>query len=100
MEEMMNVNLKEKREEIKSGQAEMRSIVNVWIVDMKDDRRETVSWQVMMEACLDSKELNPEDTESEVEHREVPKEGAIAKPVRGPVDLAVVRTMIGFKSKF
>jgi hypothetical protein len=42
MEEMMNVNLKEMREEIKSGQVEMRSIVNAWIADMKDDQRETM----------------------------------------------------------
>jgi hypothetical protein len=27
----------ELNEEIKSGQAEMRSIVNAWIVDMKED---------------------------------------------------------------
>jgi hypothetical protein len=33
----MNTNLKQTREEIKSGQAEMRSIVNAWIADMKKD---------------------------------------------------------------
>jgi hypothetical protein len=85
MEEMINANqakananLKEMREEIKSGQVEMRSIVNTWIVDMKKDRKETMSYQVTMMACLDSKELNPEDMESEAEHREVPmKEAAV-----------------------
>jgi hypothetical protein len=50
----------------------MGSIVNAWIADMKDDRKETVSCHVMMEACLDSKELNLEDMEFEVEHWEVP----------------------------
>jgi hypothetical protein len=66
MEEIMkanqaktNANLKEMREEIKSGQAEIRSIVNAGIANMREDRRETMSCQVTMEACLDSKELNP-----------------------------------------
>jgi DNA anti-recombination protein RmuC len=67
MEEMMNANqakmntyLKEMREEIKSGQAEMRSIVNAWMANMRDDGRETVSCQVTMAVCLDSKEPKPE----------------------------------------
>jgi hypothetical protein len=67
MEEMMNANqdktkanLKEMREEIKSGQVEIRSTVNAWIADMKKDRKETMSCKVTKEACLDSKELNPE----------------------------------------
>jgi hypothetical protein len=67
------------REEIKSGQAEMRSIVNAWIADMKKDRKETMSCQVTTEACLDSKELNPEYMKSEVEHREVPTIEAAVK---------------------
>jgi hypothetical protein len=50
---------------------------------MKTDRKETMSCQVTTEACLDSKELNTEDVESEVEHREVPKEDAIVKSVKG-----------------
>jgi hypothetical protein len=32
------------------------------------DRKEIMSYQVMREVCLDSKELNPEDMESEVEY--------------------------------
>jgi hypothetical protein len=31
----------------------------------------------MTEACLDSKETNPEEILSEAEHQEVPKEGAL-----------------------
>jgi hypothetical protein len=57
----------------------MRSIVNAWIADMKDDQEETMSCQVMTETFLDSKELNPEDMESEMEHREVPTEEAAVK---------------------
>jgi hypothetical protein len=86
MEEVMNANqakmdanLKEMRGEVKSGQAEMRSIVNAWISNMGDDQKETVSYQVTMEACQDSKELNPEDMKSEVEHWEVPTEEATVK---------------------
>jgi hypothetical protein len=79
MEEMMHVNLKEMREEIKPDQAEIRFVVNAWIADMKDRRRETMSCQVTTEACLYSKELNPEDIESQVEHREVPTEEIAVK---------------------
>jgi hypothetical protein len=89
-EEMMNanqaktdVNLKEIREEIQSGQAEMRSIVNVWMADMNKDGKKTTSCKVMTVACLDIQELNPEDMESEVEHREVPKENVVVKPFKG-----------------
>jgi hypothetical protein len=69
-------------EEIQSAQVEMRSIINALIADMKDDQRETMSCQVMIEACLDSKELNPEDMKSEMEHQEVPMEEAAVKSSR------------------
>jgi hypothetical protein len=45
-EEMMNANLKETKDSIRSGQVEMRSIVNAWTEDMKNDRRETMFWRV------------------------------------------------------
>jgi hypothetical protein len=38
--------------------------------------------QIKMAACLESKELNPEDTESEVEHREVLTEEAAVETSR------------------
>jgi hypothetical protein len=75
-------NLKDMREEIKSGQAEMRFIVNVWIADMKKDRKETMSCHVTTDACQDSKELNLEDVKFEVEHREVPMEETAVKSSR------------------
>jgi hypothetical protein len=85
MEEMMNANqakmnenLKEMREETKSGQVEMKSILNAWTADMKKDRKDTMSCQVTT-AAYDSKELNPEDRESEVTHRKVPMEEAAVK---------------------
>jgi hypothetical protein len=71
------------REEVKSGQAEMRSTVSAlvgkmdaWIAEMKDEQKETMSCQLMVKACLDSKEPSPEDMESEVERWEVPTEEA------------------------
>jgi hypothetical protein len=70
----MDVNLNEIREEIKSGQREMKSIVNAWIADMKDGRKETM-------AHLEYKEKTSVDMEPEVEHREVPKEEAAVMPL-------------------
>jgi hypothetical protein len=35
--------LKEMREEIKSGQAEMRSTLDEWLMDLKDGRKETTA---------------------------------------------------------
>jgi hypothetical protein len=67
-----DMKLKKMIEEIKCGPAEMRSIVNAWIVDMEKGRKETMSCQVTTATCLDSKELNPEDMKSEVVHREDP----------------------------
>jgi hypothetical protein len=75
-QERMNASL---REEIKSGEAEMKSIVIAWIANMKDDRKQIMSCQVMTEACLDSKELSSEDMVSEVKHQEVCMEEAAVK---------------------
>jgi hypothetical protein len=44
-------NLKEMREEIKSGQAKMRSILNAWTADMKKDRKETRSQEIRPGRC-------------------------------------------------
>jgi hypothetical protein len=67
----------------------MKSTVNAfqekmdaWIANMRDNWKETMSCQVTMEVCLDSKEPNPEDMQSEVEHREVPMEEAAVKSLR------------------
>jgi hypothetical protein len=62
-----------------SGQVEMRSVINAWIADVKVYRKETMSCQATMAACLDSKELNPEDMGCEVEHLEVSTEEAVVK---------------------
>jgi hypothetical protein len=52
------------REETKSGQTEIRSIVNAWIEDMNKDWKETISCQVTTATYLTSKELNLEDMKS------------------------------------
>jgi hypothetical protein len=58
--------------ETKAVRDRMEANMNAW-------REETMSCQVMTEACLGSKELNPEEMESESEHREVPTEEAAGK---------------------
>jgi hypothetical protein len=40
--------------------------------------------QEMMEVCLDSKEPNPEEMQSEAEHREVPTEQAEMETGKAP----------------
>jgi hypothetical protein len=77
----MDANLKEMREEIKSGQAEMISTVNafqettdVWIANMRDDRKERMGRQEATEANPEEMEPHPEKMGSGAEHREFPKE--------------------------
>jgi hypothetical protein len=50
----------------------MEANMNAW-------QEEMMSCEVMMEACLDSKKLNPEDMKSEVEHWDVPMVEAAVK---------------------
>jgi hypothetical protein len=83
------------REEIQSGQAKMRSILDVWIVDMKDGRKETMASQETTEARLECEERTSVDMESESEHWEVPKEDAIVKPEDGG---SGIRTRIWLRS--
>jgi hypothetical protein len=71
------------REEIQSGQVEMRSIVDARIADMKDGRKETMACQEMVEAHLECEEPTSVDMEPEAEHWEIPKEDAIVKPIEG-----------------
>jgi seryl-tRNA synthetase len=75
--------MKAMREEIKSDEAEMRSIVNAWMADIKDARKKTT-------ACHEETEANAEKTErdrgmmqSVAEHQVAFKEDAVVKPVKG-----------------
>jgi hypothetical protein len=83
MEADRKTNRDELREEIKSGQAEMKSIVNAWIQDMKDGRKKAVVCQETTEARLECEEPTSVDMESESEQREFPKKNAMVKPVVG-----------------
>jgi hypothetical protein len=53
--------------------------MDVWMANMRGDRKGTMSCQVTTAARLESKELNSEDMKSEVEHREDPTEEAAVK---------------------
>jgi hypothetical protein len=80
----MDVNLNEIREEIKSGQAEMRSIVTAWMADTKNGRKETMACQGKMEVCLECEEPTSVTMKSEAEHwGGVPKKEAAVMPVGG-----------------
>jgi hypothetical protein len=55
------------REEIKSGQAEMRSTLDDWLIDLKDGRKETTACDEATETELDTGMM--QHTE---EHQEFP----------------------------
>jgi hypothetical protein len=72
--------------QIDANQAEMKSTVSIlvgkmdaWRAEIKDEQKEMMACQVTLEACLDSKEPNLEDMESEVDRPEVPMEEATVK---------------------
>jgi hypothetical protein len=56
------------REDIISGQAEMRSIFDPWLTDLKDGRKETTACQEATET-----EPNPGMMRSTEEHQEISK---------------------------
>jgi hypothetical protein len=71
--------------EIKSGQAELRSIFTVWLTDIKNDRKGTKSCQEKMEARLEEEEPASVDMAPEVaQEQEVPLEDAVEIPVGKP----------------
>jgi hypothetical protein len=61
---------REDLKEIKSGQAEMRSIVNAWLTDMRISRKETMACQEMTQARLECKEPASVDMTPEVAHEQ------------------------------
>jgi hypothetical protein len=70
------------QEEIKSTVNTFQEKMEAWIAEMKDERKETVACQVTTEARLECKEPASEGIKSEVEHEEVPKEGAAVETSR------------------
>jgi hypothetical protein len=94
LKEMMDANTKAIQEEIlarmdaskKAVQKKMdrhQENMEAWIVDKMDGQKETMACKEMMEAYLECKEPTSMDMESEAEHREVPEEDPIVKPVEG-----------------
>jgi hypothetical protein len=67
------------REDIKYGQAEMRSTLDEWLMDLKDGRKETT-------ACSEATEtkLDPGSMQSIEEHQDIPKGEAAVMPVGEP----------------
>jgi hypothetical protein len=68
-----DINLNEIREEIKSGQTDMSSIVDAWITDKKDGRKETTACHEATEADTEKTEPDPRMMHSIAEHQGVPK---------------------------
>jgi RNA polymerase subunit RPABC4/transcription elongation factor Spt4 len=54
------------------------------IHSLRSWRKKTMTYQEMMEACLECKELTSKDMESEAKHWEVPKEHATVETGRAP----------------
>jgi hypothetical protein len=94
-QEEMDVNLKETREEIKFGQAEIKSTVNAFqeemdvsIANRKDDRKEATSCQEttacheVMDADLEKTDPDAGMMQSVADHQVALKEDAIVKPVK------------------
>jgi hypothetical protein len=67
------------REDIKSGQAEMRSTLDEWLMDLMDGRKETTACQEATET-----EPDPRMMQSIKEHQEISKEEAAVMPVGEP----------------
>jgi hypothetical protein len=88
---MMDANTKSMREDIKSGQEEMRCIVGAFQEKMdacvairRNDRKETLSCLVTTEAHLKCEKQTSVDMESEAKHWEVSKEHAALKTDKAP----------------
>jgi hypothetical protein len=68
--------------ETRSTVSAIEEKMDAWIVNMRNDQKKMMAWQETMHACLDSKEPNLEETQSEAEHREVPKEHATVETAK------------------
>jgi hypothetical protein len=88
-QEGMAVDLKEKKEEIKSGEAEMKSTVNASQEKMdastanrKNDRKERMSCQEATKADSQKTEPDRRMMQSVVELQVAPKEDAVVKAIK------------------
>jgi hypothetical protein len=65
---------KSMREDIKSGQEEIRCIVDAWMTDVNDDRKETTACQDAMEGSLKKIESHSGEKEAIVERQKISNE--------------------------
>jgi uncharacterized coiled-coil protein SlyX len=74
----LNAKMEAIRTKMDNNQAEMRSVTDEWMTDMKDARKETT-------ACNEAKKTvpDPEMIQSVEKHQEVPREEAAVTPVKG-----------------
>jgi hypothetical protein len=79
----MDANAKSMREDIKCGQAEMRSLLDACIANTKVAWKKTIACQEVMGANPEKYEHDPGKMQSVEEHQEIPKEDAVVKPFKG-----------------
>jgi hypothetical protein len=91
MRQEINANAKSMREDIKCRQAEMRCILDAWLTNIKNDRKETTACHAEMEAT--KTEPDPGMMQSTEEHQEIPKGKAAVMPVREPRKRRRVRNL-------
>jgi hypothetical protein len=77
LEAKMDLKLKETSKEIKSGEAQMRAIVNAWIADMMENRKERTAFQEATDANPKKMEPNPVEKEAVVEQQEIPNKEVV-----------------------
>jgi hypothetical protein len=93
-QESLDANLKDLREEIKSGQTEMRSIICTFRSELKETIQHEIKAAIHsvrselneMTACNEATETEPNQSMIQFieEHQEIPKEDAAVISVRGP----------------
>jgi hypothetical protein len=79
----MEANTKAMREVIRSSQAEMRSIVDVWMTDIKDGRKKTITCHEVTEADTENMEPDPGMVPFIEKQQGIPKREAAVMPDGG-----------------
>jgi hypothetical protein len=80
--EQIDAKLKDLKEDTKSSQAEMRSILDAWITDIKDAQKKTTACQEMTGANPEKMETNPEEKGAIVERQVILNEEAAIHSLR------------------
>jgi hypothetical protein len=88
MSAKMDTHLKKMREEFKPDQAEMRSILDAWLTDLKDGRKDKTACQEETKT-----EHNPGMMQPIEEHQGISNGEAIVMPIGRPRKLRRVRNL-------